>query len=134
MKNKIIPYNPKLKQVARMLRKNMTLSEILLWQEIRGKRIMGYDFDRQRPIDEFVVDFYCKELMLAIEIDGDTHNSPRVEQNDRKRQNRLESLGVKFLRFDDLDVKTNIDVVIEKIEKWISSNKPTPESPPRRGL
>jgi very-short-patch-repair endonuclease len=74
MRNKILPYNPKLKPFARQLRNNMTLSEILLWEYLKNKKMKGFDFDRQRPIDEFIVDFYCKELMLAIEIDGSTHD------------------------------------------------------------
>jgi very-short-patch-repair endonuclease len=62
-----------LKVLARELRRNMTLSEVLLWKELKNKSVLGYDFDRQRPIGNFIVDFYCKELALAIEIDGDTH-------------------------------------------------------------
>lgn len=71
---KIIPYNPKLKDLAKKLRQDMTLSEVLLWDCLKQKKMMGYDFDRQRPINEFIVDFYCKDLKLAIEIDGDSHN------------------------------------------------------------
>ena len=126
MRRKIIPYNPKLKSLARALRKNMTLGEVLLWQELKGKKVLGYDFDRQRPIDNYIVDFYCKELQLAIEIDGYSHSYAHVIQNDKRRQKRLESLGVKFLRFDDMDVKTNLSVVIEEIEDWIGRNGPTP--------
>ena len=107
----------------------MTLSEVLLWQELKGKRVMGHDFDRQKPIDNFIVDFYCKELQLAIEIDGDSHGYENIRVNDKKRQRRLESLGVNFLRFDDLDVKTNISDVIEEIQDWIEHNPPT-----RRGI
>jgi very-short-patch-repair endonuclease len=72
-KLKIIPYNSNLKELASELRKKMTLSEVLLWNELKQKKILGYDFDRQRPIKDYIVDFYCKELQLAIEIDGDTH-------------------------------------------------------------
>ncbi len=104
----------------------MTLSEVLLWQELKGKQVMGYDFDRQRPIDNFIVDFYCKELKLAIEIDGDSHEYEHIRMNDERRQNRLESLGVNFLRFDDMDVKTNISGVIAEIQDWIEQNGPTP--------
>ncbi len=104
----------------------MTLSEVSLWQELKGKQVMGYDFDRQRPIDKFIVDFYCKELQLAIEIDGDSHGYEHIRMNDERRQNRLESLGVNFLRFDDIDVKTNISGVIEEIQHWIEQNRPTP--------
>jgi very-short-patch-repair endonuclease len=67
-KNKILFYNPDLKEAARKLRKNSTLSEILLWQKIKGKAL-GYEFHRQVPINEFIVDFYCHELKLIIEID-----------------------------------------------------------------
>ena len=102
----------------------MTLSEVLLWQELKGKQGLGYDFDRQRPIDNFMVDFYCKDLKLAIEIDGDSHGNEHIRINDERRQHRLESLGVNFLRFDDLDVKTNISGLIEEIQDWIE--KPTP--------
>lgn len=75
----------------------MTLSEVLLWQELKGKQLLGYDFDRQRPIDEYIVDFYCKELQLAIEIDGESHTNESTARNDIKRQNRLEELGVRFI-------------------------------------
>jgi very-short-patch-repair endonuclease len=71
--NKVIPYNPKLKELARELRKNSTFSEVLLWNEIK-KKSMGYEFHRQVPIDEFIVVFYCHELLLAIEVDGSTHD------------------------------------------------------------
>jgi very-short-patch-repair endonuclease len=73
VKNIIIPYNPNLKQFARHLRNNSTLSEILLWKQIKNKAF-GIEFHRQVPIDEFIVDFYCHELMLAIEIDGISHD------------------------------------------------------------
>ena len=72
-RNTIIPYNPKLKQFARELRNNSTLSEVLLWRQVKGQALK-YEFHRQVPIDEFIVDFYCHELMLAIEIDGNSHN------------------------------------------------------------
>jgi very-short-patch-repair endonuclease len=123
-KQKIIPYNPELKSLARELRKNMTLSEILLWNCLRKKAILGYDFDRQKPLDKYIVDFYCKELMLAIEIDGDSHYY-RYEE-DKERQKELEKLGIKFLRFDDKEVKRDISNVLRVIEDWILKNKPTP--------
>ena len=118
-RRKIIPYNPKLKSLAKALRKNMTLSEVLLWDELKQKKILGFDFDRQRPIDEFIVDFYCKDLQLAIEIDGDSHDSEEAFEKDRKRQKRLETLGVRFLRFDDLEVKNDMNNVLRTIEHWI---------------
>ncbi len=128
---KIIRYNPKLRELARQLRKNMTLSEVLLWQELKGKQMMGYDFDRQRPIDEYIVDFYCKDLQLAIEIDGASHEHADVAKNDVLRQARLESLGVRFLRFDDLDVKKDMGYVLDTIHEWIATSKDPP--PPLPG-
>ena len=84
--------------------------------------MMGHDFDRQRPIGEFIVDFYCKDLMLAIEIDGDSHDHEDSVEYDRKRQVQLETLGVQFLRFDDIDVKKKIAWVLDEIEYWIKEN------------
>lgn len=104
MKKKILPYNPMLKELARKLRKDSTLSEVLLWRHLKGRQMLGYDFDRQKPIDNFIVDFFCNELMLAIEIDGDTHNY-KINQ-DIERQKRIEGLGVHFLRFSDERGKT----------------------------
>ena len=108
----------------------MTLSEVLLWKELRNKNILGCDFDRQRPIGNFIVDFYCKELSLAIEIDGDTHIY-RYDY-DEERQRELEKLGVHFLRFEDIEVKKNISNVLRVIENWIEKNIPTPD-PSREG-
>ncbi|MBR0569562.1 DUF559 domain-containing protein [Microvirga sp. STS03] len=84
MKRQIISYKPYLKELAKQLRQNSTLSEVLLWNELKNKQILGYDFDRQKPIDSFIVDFYCKELSLAIEVDGDSHDYSFEE--DRNRQ------------------------------------------------
>ena len=120
-KRKILPYNPDLKDLARDLRKNMTISEVLLWQELRNKQMLGFDFDRQRPIGEFIVDFYCKDLALAIEIDGNTHFFRYDE--DCKRQKELEQLGVKFLRFEDSEVKNNLNNVLRVIADWIGKNR-----------
>jgi very-short-patch-repair endonuclease len=115
MRYQIIHYNPKLKELARQLRNNMTPGEISLWKYVKGKQMMGYDFDRQRPIDEFIVDFYCKQLMLAIEIDGSSLDSEEAQKRDRQRQARLESLGVRFLRFTG-------NGVLEVIQGWVLQN------------
>jgi len=130
IKRKIIPYNPELKSLAKKLRSNMTFSEVILWNELRNKQMLGYDFDRQRPVGNFIIDFYCTELLLAIEIDGDTHIY-RYDYDDA-RQKSLEKLGIHFLRFDDLEVKKNMNNVLRVIEDWIIKNKPTP-NPSREG-
>ena len=119
-RRKIIPYNPNLKELARKLRKDSTLSEIMLWNYLKKKQLNGFDFDRQKPIDNYIVDFFCKELGLAIEIDGESHYGN--EEKDFKRDNRLNELGVTVLRFDDLDVRYKLNNVLEKIEKWIDKN------------
>ena len=106
-----------MKQIARKLRNDMTLSEILLWQQIKGKQLLGYNFPRQKPIDEYVVDFYCPNLKLVIEIDGDSHDGK--EEADFIRQKKLESMGLTVLRFWDLDVKANVDGIVEQLREWI---------------
>ena len=120
---KILPYNPKLKELAKKLRKDMTLSEVLLWNEIKQNKMFRFDFDRQRPIDEYIVDFYFKDLMLAIEIDGCSHEAEEIYKKDISRQDRLESLGVRFLRFNDLDIKKNLNGVLGRIESWIKEHQ-----------
>ena len=115
----------------------MTLGEILLWNELKQKKMLGYDFDRQRPIDNFIVDFYCKDLQLAIEVDGDSHNFDEVIEKDEIRQQRLEKLGVNFLRFDDTEVKKDMNNVLLTIKGWIMENEQSinpPPTPPRRGV
>ncbi|MEA1936510.1 MAG: DUF559 domain-containing protein [Patescibacteria group bacterium] len=135
---KIIPYNPELKQLAKNLRNNSTLAEVLLWQHLKGKKMKGYDFHRQKPIGNYIVDFFCNDLMLAIEIDGISHN----EKNDKdiKRQKQIESFGISFLRFNDFDVKGNIEGVVAATGEWIDGNdlKHTPSAsritPLKRGI
>jgi len=125
MKRKILPYNPKLKHYAKELRRSMTLAEVLLWNQLKRRRIQGYDFDRQRPIGEYIVDFYCKELRLAIEVDGKSHDFRQAE--DTKRQEVLEGIGVRFIRFWEQDVKHDMESVVGKIEAWIAKHgEPTP--------
>jgi very-short-patch-repair endonuclease len=96
----------------------------LLWQQLKRKQMRGFDFDRQRPIDRYIVDFYCKDLKLAIEIDGSSHDGEEATRRDKIRQDRLESLGVRFLRFADADVKQNMDMVLTTIHNWIDTNAP----------
>jgi very-short-patch-repair endonuclease len=123
MKNKIIPYNPKLKEYARELRKNSTLSEVLLWKNIKNKAL-GVQFHRQVPMLEYIVDFYCHELMLAIEIDGDSHLFKYGYDN--KRQGELEEEGVVFLRFTDLEIKRNmfsVGITLEQVVQELIDKK-----------
>ena len=84
--------------------------------------MMGYDFHRQKPIDEYIVDFFCTRLKLIIEIDGESHSDR--DEEDQKRQERLESIGFHFLRFWDFDVKKNMEGVILTIREWIRLHTP----------
>ena len=119
MKREIIPYNPGLKELAKKLRQNMTYSEVMLWNELKNGKMLGYDFDRQRPIANYIVDFYCKDLKLALEVDGITHEDEKIIVEDEMRQGELETIGIKFLRFNALLVVNNIECVLKEIEKWI---------------
>jgi len=116
-RNTLIRYNSALKHKARRLRIHCTASETLLWSKIRRKS-MGYEFHRQVPINEYIVDFYCHELMLVIEVDGSSHDNKY--EYDLRRQRKLESLGVKFIRFDDSDVKRSINDVLRMLAATIS--------------
>ncbi len=121
MKRRIILYNPKLKEIARKLRQNMTFSEVKLWNELKNGQLLGYDFDRQRPIGNYIVDFFCKDLQLAIEVDGITHLDEKVIEKDEIRQEELESMGIWFLRFDALLVVDKVEVVVREIREWIEA-------------
>ncbi|MDX5481117.1 MAG: endonuclease domain-containing protein [Hymenobacteraceae bacterium] len=122
-KKKYIPYKPHLKELARQLRNNSTLGEVLLWKELKGGAMLGRDFHRQKPLDSFIVDFYCPALQLAIEVDGDSHDYS-FEQ-DKTRQERLEKLGVRFLRFTDRQVKQDMANVLREIEQWVLGQQQT---------
>ena len=128
-RNKIINYNPELKERSRYLRIHSTLSEILLWKKIKGKTL-GYEFHRQVPLNFFIVDFYCHELMLAIEIDGSSHDDKC--DYDEKRQLKLQDLGVRFIRFSDSDVKNNMEGVLLCLQDEINRIQTSPE-PPSKG-
>jgi len=121
-----IYYDPKLKELSRELRKSGNLSEVLLWEQLKARKMKGYQFMRQKPIGNYIVDFFCSKLRLVIEIDGESHNQ-KLEK-DRLRQQKLESLGLSLLRFYDLDVKNNLNGVIRVIELWIDEyeSKTTP--------
>ncbi|MDO8550422.1 MAG: endonuclease domain-containing protein [Ignavibacteria bacterium] len=92
-----------------------------MWMFLKNKQMLGYDFHRQKPLDEYIVDFFCNELMLTIEIDGLSHYNS--QEYDRKRQEKLESIGIRFLRFEDDEVFYNITKVLDIIEKWIIENR-----------
>ncbi len=127
-----IYYNPKLKDRSRELRKNATFTERLLWKYLRAGQLNGYRFLRQKPLDEFIVDFYCKKVQLVIEIDGVTHNGK--QSYDKRRENRFKELGLTVLRFDGYYVLKNITGALELIMGCIEDiEKNTPLNPPLIG-
>ncbi len=114
-----LPYNKNLKEFSRELRSHSTLSEILLWQKLRASQFRGYAFNRQKPLGNYVVDFYCLKLDLVIEVDGNSHffEESVVEYQERKKV--IERMGLNFLRFSDLEVKRSMPSVLEEIGYFI---------------
>jgi len=110
----------------------MTSGEVILWNILKDNKFLGFDFDRQRCIDNYIVDFYCKDLMLVIEVDGTYHTYEETFVKDEIRQTKLESLGVKFMRFTEAEMKHDIvnvmraleDGIIELIKRDSSVNLP----------
>ncbi|MFQ5706927.1 MAG: endonuclease domain-containing protein [bacterium] len=109
------------KHKRRTLRKNATDAERILWQHLRGKQIGGFKFRRQYSIDQFVLDFYCPEVKLAVEVDGATHFTEEAQAYDRAREDYIRTFGVTFLRFTNLEVYDSLDgvlmVILEKLEE-----------------
>jgi very-short-patch-repair endonuclease len=115
-------YNPKFTKVRRQsLRKNMPVAEQKLWQAIRNKQL-GVKFRRQHGIGRYIVDFYCPELTLVVEIDGDSHFNREAMAFDDKRDSFLQEQGIKVIRFTNIDVMENIHSVLEKLLSIIQAN------------
>lgn len=115
----ILTYNPKLKDRARELRSNMTEAEVKLWQYLRMRQIKGVKFFRQRPIGNYIVDFYAPEANLVIEVDGGQHYQEEGQAYDEIRDAFLEGQGLKVVRFSNLDVLQNIEGVVASIANEI---------------
>lgn len=113
-------YNKKeLKETRRHLRKNQTYTEKIVWMYLRNRQMDGYKFRRQYSVDKFVIDFYCPKLKLAIEIDGSVHNEPGQKEYDIKRQEHIETFGIKFLRLTNEEIDGNPNKAFLKIENFI---------------
>ena len=108
-------YDNRLKEYSQQLRKNMTDAENALWLKIRGKQLKGHQFYRQKPLGNFIVDFYCPKGNLVIELDGGQHYSDEGKAKDNQRDNYLKNLGLRVLRFSDREVFENMRGVLEKI-------------------
>jgi len=101
--------------LRRALRRSMSKAEVVLWKKLSRKQLLGFKFRRQYGVDQYVIDFYCPKLKLAIEVDGETHFLPGAEIYDRQRQQHIESLGITFLRFTNTDIYKNLDGVLQSI-------------------
>lgn len=114
-----LPYNKNLKEFSRKLRNHSTLGEILLWKQLRAGSILGYTFNRQKPLNNYIVDFYCKPLQLVIEVDGGYHFEEAQMIKDKERQTILERMGLNFLRFHDEEVRKDMLSVIAAIKNRV---------------
>jgi very-short-patch-repair endonuclease len=111
-------------QAARLLRENMTYFEKLVWERLKGKQIDGHRFRRQHPIDFFIVDFYCHDARLVVEIDGEIHF--QQEEYDDGRSAEMEKYGIKVIRFTNNEIKENIENVIHKIKISVNERIKSP--------
>ncbi len=102
-------------EAAANLRKNMTLSELILWRKLKDRNLLKVKFRRQHPISRYIVDFYCHEKKLVIEIDGEIHSDAEIKKYDLERSAELERYGIRLLRFSNHQVQFNIDFVLSKI-------------------
>ena len=125
----IIHYNSKLKKLASELRSHSTQSEIYLWEELKGKQLDGFRFIRQKPIGNYIVDFYCKEAKLVIELDGLSHQAEATMDKDKEKESYLESMGLRVLRFEDEEVVKDRANVLRVIVDALH----TPPAPSREG-
>ena len=104
---------------ARVMRKNPTPAERILWRRLRRKQIGGFHFRRQHPISRFIVDFYCAAARLVIEIDGSIHDAAEQREYDAARQAHLEEIGLRVLRFSNAQVIRETDAVVEAIAESV---------------
>ncbi len=115
-------YNPRLRKYAHENRMSMTKAEACLWKYALSKRqILGFQFRRQRPIQNYIADFVCLPLKLIIEVDGYSHQIPENEAKDRTRQDKLIALGFTVVRFKDEEVLNEIVMVRDQIEGWVKN-------------
>ena len=112
------------------MRKRPTRAETILWQYLRGKRLRGLRFRRQQPIDRYIVDFYCRQAQLVVEVDGSSHYSGEVAEYDEQRTRFLNELGLSVLRFSNEQVIYETDEVLNAIAEHLPSETPQGNSFP----
>ena len=110
---------PEIFDRAQQLRKNSTEVEKKLWKRLQNRKFEGLKFRRQHPISRFIVDFYCHEKLLVIEVDGGIHEEAKVKERDEGREEELENLGLTVIRFTNEEVLNNMNSVLEKLKTMI---------------
>jgi very-short-patch-repair endonuclease len=111
----VIPYNPNNKETARKLRRKMTPTEHCLWQRLKRKHL-GFIFHRQKPVGDYIADFYCPEALLVVEVDGDYHTGREAAENDTVRDSVMHDLHITVLRFSNTEVLNSTDKVVKTID------------------
>jgi very-short-patch-repair endonuclease len=108
---------------AKELRKNETEAEKALWKAVRSRKLCGLKIRRQHPVKQFILDFYCHEYLLGIEIDGSVHENEIAKEYDRNRTAEIENLGITILRFKNEEVLSELSKVITEIQNKIEELK-----------
>ena len=110
----------RLKERRRELRRNMTPAEARLWKYIRRRQIKGKKFRRQFSVGGYILDFYCPECKLAVELDGASHDSEFKQKYDKERTRFLNAAGIKVIRFKNIEILKNLDGVLREIERYLT--------------
>lgn len=115
-------YNRKsIKKQRKYLRSNMTKAEVILWSKLKGRKLQDYKFRRQHSIGNYIVDFYCPKLKIALEIDGESHYTEKGKARDKKRSTYLNNLGISVKRFTNSQIKQNLNGVLKEITAFVQS-------------
>jgi very-short-patch-repair endonuclease len=112
----------KKKQDRRILRKSSTAAEAVLWTYLQNRKLLGKKFRRQSSVGPYIVDFYCPECRLVTELDGAPHFAPNVDEYDQQRTEYLEQAGLQVIRFENKDVRDNVEFVLETIKRGLQPN------------
>lgn len=120
------------KRKRQQLRHQIPESEVIMWSRLKNSQLTGFKFRRQTSIGRYVVDFFCPKAHLIIEVDGDSHFTDEAEAYDKVREEYLKSLGLTILRFTNLEVRTQLSDVLERIRNHLLI-KTTPPRPKRAG-
>jgi len=111
------------KEFRKDLRNSLTAAEAVLWRSLKNRQLLGKKFRRQASIGRYIVDFYCPEARLVIELDGERHFSPTIEEHEAQRTKYLETEGLRIIRFENKELLEDIDAVLETIKEAVGSQQ-----------